>query len=72
MPATQFSPARLRQLREEACVSRTDVAYAVRRSEQSVWLWERGKVRPPLAIIERIAAFLDCDVRDLFEEQERA
>jgi DNA-binding XRE family transcriptional regulator len=64
----RFSPSRLRQLREKACVSRTDLAYAVRRSEQSVWLWERGKVQPPVAIIEQIASFLGCDVQDLFEE----
>lgn len=67
MPAQRFSPIRLRELREAACVSRTDVAYAVRRSEQSVWLWERGKVKPPLTIVEEIAAFLGCDVSDFFE-----
>jgi DNA-binding XRE family transcriptional regulator len=64
----RFSPTRLKELREAACVSRTDVAYAVRRSEQSVWLWERGKVTPPVAVIEQIAAFLDCDVSDFFED----
>lgn len=72
MPAQRFSPTRLKQLREAACVSRTDVAYAVRRSEQSVWLWERGKVTPPVAIVEQIAAFFDCDVRDFFEDADVA
>jgi transcriptional regulator with XRE-family HTH domain len=40
----------------------------VSRSEQSVWLWERGKVKPPVAILEEIAAYLDCGVADFFEE----
>lgn len=69
MPAQRFSPIRLRELREAACVSRTVIAYAVRRSEQTVWLWERGKVKPPLAIVEKIAAFLDCDVSEFFEDE---
>ena len=68
MPSQVFSPSRLREAREAAGVTRTDVAFAVRRSEQSVWLWERGKVRPPLDVVEGIAAFLGCPVAAFFED----
>ena len=68
MSAQRFSPSRLRSLREGAGLTRTDVAYAARRSEQSVWLWERGKVVPPTEALERVAHALGVNVGDLFED----
>jgi DNA-binding XRE family transcriptional regulator len=66
--ALRFSPTRLKKLRERAGMTRTDVAHAARRSEQSVWLWERGKVVPTTETLAHIAPLLDCRIDDFFEE----
>ena len=72
MSFERFSPSRLKSLREAAGLTRTDVGSAVRRSEQSVWLWERGSVRPPTDVLEAIASLLGCTVGDFFESVEEA
>ncbi len=66
-----FSPNRLKTLREHAGLTRTAVAYVAGRSEQSVWLWERGKVAPSVETLERVASLLGVAVGDFFEEAER-
>jgi len=71
VPVQRFSRARLRSLREGAGLSRVEVAFACRRTEQSVYLWESGKTTPPTPVLELIAEVLDCDVRDLFEDGAR-
>jgi transcriptional regulator with XRE-family HTH domain len=43
------------------------VAYVANRTEQSVWLWERGKVTPRVETLERIASLLGVSVGDFFE-----
>lgn len=68
MSDQHFSPARLKALREEAGVSRTAVAFVAHRSEQSVWLWERGKVKPSVETLERVASLFGCEISDFFEQ----
>ena len=59
MPAQRFSPARLRSIREASGQSRVDLAFAVRRTEQSVYLWESGRTTPAVQVLEDIAAALE-------------
>ena len=61
-----FSPSHLRALREQAGLTRTALAFHCDKSEQTVWLWERGDVTQPANVVERIAQVLDCKVEDLF------
>jgi transcriptional regulator with XRE-family HTH domain len=65
LPVKHFSPERLKELRERAGVSRTAIAYAVARSERSVWLWERGKVKPSADVLARVADSAVHDRRPL-------
>jgi transcriptional regulator with XRE-family HTH domain len=67
VPVQRFSPSRLRQLRLAAGMTRTEIAYAASRAEQSVWLWEAGRTTPPTDVLERIAQALGCRIDDLFE-----
>lgn len=64
----RFSPSNLKRLREDAGVTRGALAYATRRTEQSVWLWERGKTTPRVAVLENLAEYLGCSIDDLFED----
>lgn len=64
-PIEQFSAARLRELREASGLSRTQLAARVGRTEQTVWLWERGQVPHP-NLFGVIASVLGCAVADLF------
>jgi DNA-binding XRE family transcriptional regulator len=64
----RFSPVRLKQRREASGLTRTELAYAVGRSEQMVFLWEKGKFVPPTEVLVRIAQALGVDVGDLFED----
>jgi predicted transcriptional regulator len=57
----------LKELREEAGLSRTTIAYAARRSEQSVSLWERGMVTPPFEVLARVASIIGCQVDDFLD-----
>ena len=66
----RFSPYRLKALREDAGLTRTAVAYAAGRSEQTVWLWERGRVTPPVSVLEQVSVLVGCSVSDFFEEVE--
>jgi transcriptional regulator with XRE-family HTH domain len=68
LASQHFSPSRLKDLREAAGLTRTQVASFARRSEQSVWLWERGKVTPSIDTLERVASALGCSVTDFFIE----
>lgn len=64
----RFSAEKLECLRNDACLPRSALAYAAQRSEQSVYLWERGRATPSVETLERIASYLDCSVADFFEE----
>jgi transcriptional regulator with XRE-family HTH domain len=68
----RFSPTRLTQLREAAGLSRTDVAFAARRSEQSVSLWERGKVTPSFEVLAQVATIIGCQVDDFLDGDDDA
>jgi DNA-binding XRE family transcriptional regulator len=68
LPDQRFSPSRFKGLRERAGVSRIEVAYVAHRTEQTVWLWERGKVTPQVEILARVASHLGCAVGDFFDD----
>jgi len=63
----RFSPTKLERLREAAELPRSAIAYATRRSEQSVYLWERGRATPSVGSLQVIAEYLGCEVADFFE-----
>jgi DNA-binding XRE family transcriptional regulator len=70
LPTRKFSPERLRQLRRDAGLSHTALAYMVSRSEQTIYLWERGAVTPSAETLVRVVEALDCTLDDLYEEAE--
>jgi transcriptional regulator with XRE-family HTH domain len=61
---------RLRAIRRREGARPMDLALAVGRTEQMVYLWERGEVRPPAEILDGIAAFLNCTRDDLFDQED--
>lgn len=63
-----FCGARLRQLREDAGLSRAEVAVAVGRTAESVYLYELGRIVPPTRMLGELAAALGCDPGDFFAE----
>jgi transcriptional regulator with XRE-family HTH domain len=65
-----FSPTRFRAIREAGGFTRIAVAFVAGRTEQSIWLWERGRVVPSVATLEAVANYFDCDVTDFFDEVE--
>jgi DNA-binding XRE family transcriptional regulator len=67
VPTQRFSPSRFKELREAAGLTRTAVGYAAGRSEQSVWLWERGKVTPSLDVLAQVAVLIGCQVDDFLD-----
>lgn len=67
-----FSGKHLRELRERAGVTRVDLAFACRRSEQSVMAWERDRMRPRPELLDQIAATLGVERDELFVEAEPA
>jgi transcriptional regulator with XRE-family HTH domain len=64
----QFSGSKLRALRRKRGLSTHDLAFACRRTSQTVWFWETGKQKPLTAVLEQLTAALDCDIADLFED----
>ena len=70
MTRERFSGDLLRHFREEAGLSRRDVATATARTPWSVVNWELGRSRPSLDAVERVAVLLQRRVGDLFEVEE--
>src|SRR5215218_1358079 len=66
-PHIRFSPARLKALRQAADLTRTQLAYRVGRSEQTVWEWERGNITPKIEMLGVMCSVLNCTISDLFE-----
>ncbi len=69
MPATEhrtFSRTSLRQARERAGLSRTQLGYLLSRTEQTIYLWESGKTHPSSDMLGLIAVVLGCSIDDLF------
>jgi DNA-binding XRE family transcriptional regulator len=64
-----FSGRRLRELRERAGVSRMHLAFAVGRTEQTVFAWEAGRARPLPELLDEIAHVLGVVRDDLFESE---
>jgi transcriptional regulator with XRE-family HTH domain len=65
-----FSPSRLRDLRRACGFSRTELAYEIGRSHQSVENYERGSTVPPPAVVARIAGVLRVPAEALYERDE--
>lgn len=65
----QFDPQRLRRIREARGLTRTNLASQAGRSEQTFFLYEGGKVIPPIPVLQRIADALGCRVADFFTDQ---
>src|SRR3712207_350927 len=66
-PVPEFSPSRLRALRDARSMTRKDLASAINRSPWSVMDWEYGNTCPRMSILPRLAHALDCSIEDLFE-----
>ena len=66
----RFSATALRTLRRSAGVSRDSLAFAVGLTTGSIANYEQGRTSPSAEIVARIAAFLDCEIADLFEESD--
>jgi transcriptional regulator with XRE-family HTH domain len=69
-PASVAFGKRLRAIRHSAGIRPVDLALAVGRTEQMVYLWERGEVRPSAEILDGIAAFLNCTRDELFDQED--
>jgi len=63
-----LSPTRLRSARQAAGLTRTELAAAINRGEQTVVSYELGRVQPPLATLDSLAAALSVRPGDLLEE----
>lgn len=72
MAATKtFSGERLRSLREAAGLSRMYLAFAVGRTEQTIFAWEAGRSRPAPEVLDGLAHMLGVERDALFAEVER-
>ncbi|ACZ84844.1 helix-turn-helix domain-containing protein [Streptosporangium roseum] len=67
--ARKFSGPRLRAARTAAKLSRAKLAIGVGRTAQSIYLYERESVTPPVNVLAQIADFLDCRFDDLLVEE---
>jgi len=63
---------RLRQLREEANLSQSDLARAVGLSHEHIWNLEHGKRQPSLETLAKLADFFNKDVSFFLAEKEAA
>ena len=66
MASQRFDGHLLRRFRVRLGYSRANVAIAARRSEQTIVLYELGKVVPPVKVVEDLAVCLEVDPGDLF------
>lgn len=62
---TEIGP-RIRALREGRGLRRENLAVAAERSTATIELYENGRVCPPVAVLERLAAVLGVTLADLF------
>lgn len=63
---TRFSGDRLRALRRNIGLTRTQLAAGVGVTEPTVGTWERGEFEPSLRSMFQLIRVLDCSVDDLF------
>src|SRR3712207_9148838 len=63
-----FSGEKLREIREARGLPRSLTAAGIRRSEQTVLLYETGRVSPPSDVVCRLADLLAVHPGELFAE----
>lgn len=68
MPANRFDPHRLRALRQRADLSPEQLAIEIGRSAQTIGMYERGGVTPPVACLAGLAEALNADIGDFFTD----
>ena len=61
----RFSGSRMQEAREEAWLTREQVAVAIGRGYPTILAYEQGKYRPPAGVCKRIARVLGVTVADL-------
>ncbi|GAA2389154.1 hypothetical protein GCM10010420_10860 [Streptomyces glaucosporus] len=67
-----FSPTALRTLRKERGLTRTTLAVRIGVSHDSVKAFERGKIRPSLRTLARLAEVLDVPMDAFFTDRSHA
>lgn len=70
MQARCFSGSRLRTARTAAGLRPEEVAQRIRRSVYSIHEYERGRVRPPVEVIDRLAGALSVSMESLLDSHE--
>jgi transcriptional regulator with XRE-family HTH domain len=68
MASQRLSGPRLLAKRVECGLSRPGAALAAARSVESLALYERGRISPPVAVLERLAAAYGCELADFFDQ----
>jgi transcriptional regulator with XRE-family HTH domain len=58
---------RLREIRQKARISQTDLAKIIGISRQSLWNYENDFAEPNISTLAKIAIALDCSVDDLID-----
>lgn len=69
---SHFSPAKLRQLRERAGLSREELAVASGKSYPSIVGYEAGSINPPIQVLESLADALGTSPREFFVDDSTA
>ena len=60
--------ANLKELREEAELTQSEVAKELNISAQSVSKWERGEALPSIEFLPKLAELYDCEINDFFSK----
>ncbi|WEH15022.1 helix-turn-helix transcriptional regulator [Streptomyces sp. VNUA24] len=58
MPAFEFDPAAVREVRRERGVTQVELADAIKRSNTAVSMYENGRSTPPVETLAMIASVL--------------
>ena len=58
---------RLREIRQKARISQTDLAKIIGISRQSLWNYENDFAEPNISTLAKIAIVLECSVDDLID-----
>lgn len=69
MATQQLDGGRLRAARLRAGLSRPAAAVAAARSTESLALYERGRINPPVHVLSRLASAYGVEVADFFSEE---
>jgi ribosome-binding protein aMBF1 (putative translation factor) len=67
MPAVELSGEEIRRAREDAGISREELAVLVHRSAQTVYRWESGLAIPPPTVAGALRRLLDPNARRIAE-----